>query len=93
MKNMMKDVFLKLMFNTQKNYMSLIITYHFYQKKRKLKKIEKLVTNIYDKKMNIRNLFIFLKFIQILANHIRNLKQALNHELILKKVPKVIKSN
>ena len=59
MKNMMKDVFLKLMFNTQKNYMSLIITYHFYQKKRKLKKIEKLVTNIYDKKMNIRNLFIF----------------------------------
>ena len=43
--------------------------------------------------MNIRNLFIFLKFIQILVNHIRNLKQALNHELILKKVPKVIKSN
>ena len=43
--------------------------------------------------MNIRNLFIFFKFIQILANHIRNLKQALNHELILKKVPKVIKPN
>ena len=62
----------------------------FLPEKRKLKKIEKLVTNIYDKKMNIRNLFIFLKFIQILANHIRNLKQALNHELILKKV---IKSN
>ena len=34
----MKDIFLKLMFNTQKNYMNFIMTYYFYQKERKLKK-------------------------------------------------------
>ena len=30
--------FLKLMFNTQKNYINFIMTYHFYQKERKFKK-------------------------------------------------------
>ena len=33
MKKTMKDIFLKLMFKTLKNYMNFIITYHFYQKK------------------------------------------------------------
>ena len=37
-KNTMKNIFLKLMINTQKNYMNFIITYHFYEKERKLKK-------------------------------------------------------
>ena len=38
MKKALKDIFLKLIFNAQKNYMNLIMTYHFYQKDRKLKK-------------------------------------------------------
>ena len=45
----------------------------------KTEKIEKLVTNLRDK----AEYFI----------HIRNLKQALNHGLILKKVRRVIKLN
>ena len=32
MKKVMKDIFSKLMFNTLKNYMNFIMTYHFYQK-------------------------------------------------------------
>ena len=76
---MTKDIFLKLMFNTQKNYMNFIMTYHFYQKFKKKKKVEKLVTNLFDK-----NEYII---------HIRNLKQALNHGLILKKVHRVIRFN
>ena len=32
MKKVMKDIFWKLMFNTMKNYMNFIMTYHFYQK-------------------------------------------------------------
>ena len=38
MKKMMKDIFLKLMFNTQENYKNFIMTYHFYQKERDFKK-------------------------------------------------------
>ena len=38
MKKVLKDFFLKLMFNAQKNYMNFIMTYHCYQKDRKLKK-------------------------------------------------------
>ena len=45
----------------------------------KIGKIEKLVTNLLDKTEYVI--------------HIRNLKQALNHELILKKVHSVIKFN
>ena len=45
----------------------------------KLEKFEKLVTNLHDKSED--------------AIHIRNLKQALNHGLILKKVHRVIKFN
>ena len=43
----------------------------------KIKKVEKLVTGLYDK-----NEYVI---------HIRRLKQALNHGLILKKVHRVIK--
>ena len=45
----------------------------------KIRKVEKLVVNLHDK----TEYFI----------HIRNLKQALNHQLVLKKVHKVIKFN
>ena len=44
MKKVMKDIFLKLMFNTLKNYTNFIVTYHFYMKEKKNKKVEKLVT-------------------------------------------------
>ena len=55
------------------------MTYHFYQKERKLKKIKKLTANLNDK-----NEYVI---------HIKNLKQALNHGLILKKVHRMIKFN
>ena len=45
----------------------------------KLEKVEKLVVNLHDKTENVI--------------HIRDLKQALNHGLILKKVHRVIKFN
>ena len=45
----------------------------------KIEKVEKLVANLHDKTEYVI--------------HIRNLKQALNHGLVLKKVHKVIKSN
>ena len=31
-----------------KKYMNFIMTYHFYHQQRKLRKVEKLVTNLYD---------------------------------------------
>ena len=45
----------------------------------KIEKVEKLVGNLHDKTEYVI--------------HIRNLKQALNHRLVLKKVRKVIKFN
>ena len=45
----------------------------------KIEKVEKLVANLHDKTENVI--------------HIRNLKQALNHGLVLKKVHRVIKFN
>ena len=63
----MKDIFLKYMFNTQKNYVEFIMTY------------QKLLTHLY--------------YNSEWAIHIRNLKQALNLELILKKVHRVIRFN
>ena len=53
--------------------------YHFYQKELKLKKVEKLVANLHGKTEYV---------IQI-----RNLKQALNHGLVLEKIHRVIKFN
>ena len=37
-KKVMKDIFLKLMFNILENYITFIMIYHFYLKERKLKK-------------------------------------------------------
>ena len=75
----MKGIFLKLMFNILKMYMIFIMIYNFYQKKLKIRKVEKLVANLHDKTEYVI--------------HIRNLKQALNHGLVLKKVHRVIKFN
>ena len=41
-KKVTKDIFMKLMFNTLKNYMNFIMVYHFYLKERKLKKSKNL---------------------------------------------------
>ena len=65
----MKCTFLKLMFNIMKDYMNFIIVYHFYQKKMKIEKVEKLEANLHDKAEYVI--------------HIRNLKQVLNHGLVL----------
>ena len=60
--------------------MKFIMNYNFYLKEGKLKKNEKLlITNLHDKTEY--------------AVYIRNLKQALNHGLVLKKVHRVIKFN
>ena len=71
MKKVIRGIFLMLMFNTQKEYINFIMTYHFYLKERNLK-IEKLVTNLCD--------------INEYVIHIGNLKQTLNYGLILKRI-------
>ena len=48
MKKVMKDIFSKLMFNILKIYIIFVMIYHFYQKVRKFKKIEKLAGNLYN---------------------------------------------
>ena len=44
MKKVMKDIFLKLMFNILENYVNIIVIYQLYQKN-----FEKLATNLHDK--------------------------------------------
>ena len=51
----------------------------FLPKKKKIEKVNKLVTNLHDK----------TKYVL----HMRNLKQAFNHGLVLKKIYRVIKFN
>ena len=79
MKIMIKGVFLKQMSNIQKISLLFIVIYRFYLKEKKKKKCKKLVCNIHNKE----NYFI----------HIRALRKALNHGLILKKVHKIIQFN
>ena len=78
MMKVMKDIFSKLMYNILKMYVTFTMIYHFCLKECNLKKFKKHVANLHDKKNVI---------------HIRNLKQALNHGLVLKKVHRVIKFN
>ena len=75
----MNDIFLKLMFNTLKKYMNFIIIYQFLPERMKIKKFEKLVTNLHDK-----NEYVI---------RTRNLKLALNYGLVLKEVCRVNKFN
>ena len=63
MKNVMKDIFLKLMFNIFKNYMTFTMIYHFLPERIKIEKVEKLVANSHNKTEYVI--------------HIRKLKQAL----------------
>ena len=76
MKIVTPDTFLKQIQSIQKHYEVFIKTYHFYQKRKKLENVEKLVTSIEDKEKYVI--------------HISALKQALNHELNLKEVHRVI---
>ena len=66
-----KGIFLKLILNIPKIYLICIMIYHFYHKGKKKKKCNNLVCDIDDKENYVV--------------HIRDLKQALNHRLILKK--------
>ena len=63
-KKVMKDIFLKLIFNILKTYMNFIMIYHFLLERMKIETVEKLVANLHDKSEYVM--------------HIRNLKQALN---------------
>ena len=64
----MKDIFSKLLFNILKHYMNFIMIHHLPQRMT-IEKVEKLITNLRDKAEY--------------AIHTRNLKQALNHGLVL----------
>ena len=69
----MENIFMKLMCNILKDYMNFIIIYNylpFLPERIKVEKVEKLVANLKD-----RTEYLI---------HIRNLKQALNHGLVLK---------
>ena len=63
-KKVMKDIFLKLIFNILKTYMNFIMIYHFLLERMKIETVEKLVATLHDKREYVI--------------HIRNLKQALN---------------
>ena len=71
--------FLEVDINIQKIYAMFKTIYPFYLKEWVLKKVEKCVANLHDKNERVI--------------HIKNLKQALNHGLILKKDPRVITFN
>ena len=78
--NSNKGYFLEVDVEYPKNCFAFMVISHFYQREReKIEKCEKLVCNIKDKE----------KYVV----HIRVLKQALNHELILKRVHRVIQFN
>ena len=68
--------FIKKLYGRKWTYVNFILIYHFYQKRMKIEKVEKLVADLHDKTEYVK--------------HIRNLKQALNHGLVLKKVDRVI---
>ena len=79
MKIVMQDIFSKQILVIRKNYLIFIKIYHFYLKEKKANKLEKFICSVEDKE----------KYVV----HIRALKQALNHGLVLRKVHKVIKFN
>ena len=75
----MMDIFLKLMFSILKNFHQLLNHLPFLPDRIKIEKVENLATNLHDKTE--------------IVIHTKNLKQALNHGLILKNVHRVIKLN
>ena len=68
MNKVTKDIFSKLLFSTLKHYINFIMIHHLPQRMT-TEKVEKLITNLHDKAEY--------------AIHTRNLKQALNHGLVL----------
>ena len=77
MKKVMKNVVLKLVSNTQKIYINVTIIYHFLPERMKTAKVRKLVANLHNT----------IEYVI----HIRNLKQAFKHEMMLKKLNRMIK--
>ena len=71
----MKDIFLNFMLNILKNLHDLHNDWPFLPERMKTEKVQKLVSNLHDKKYYVI--------------HIKNLKQTLNHGLVLKKVHRV----
>ena len=81
MKIVMKDSFLKLMFNIQRKLYQLHNYLPFLHERMKIEKVEKLVADLHDKKKYIINITMLTT-------------QALNHGLVLeKKMHRVIKFN
>ena len=78
MKKVIEEIFLKLMFNILKTKHDLHNDLPFFPERLKIEKVEKVVVNLHETAYVI---------------HIINLKQALNHILVLKKVHTVIKFN
>ena len=79
MKKVMKNIFQKLILKILEVQYGLNHDLTFLHERMKVEKVEKLVANLHD-----RNEYVI---------HIRNLKQAVNHRLILKNVHRVINFN
>ena len=79
MKKVMKNIFQKLILKILEVQYELNNDLTFLPERMKVEKVEKLVANLHN-----RNEYVI---------HIRNLKQALNHRLILKNVHRVINFN
>ena len=79
MKKLVKDFFFEVDVQYIENLYNLHNDLPFLPETRKIEKIEKLVSNLNDKKEYVIR--------------IRNLKEAFNHRFVLKKVHKVIKFN
>ena len=70
----MKDIFLKLTVQCRENFHNTRYDLPFFPEIMKIEKVEKLVAKLHDKDEYVL--------------HITNLKQALNHGLVLKRVHK-----
>ena len=74
-----KVIFLKWMLDVRRDYMIYTVIYRSYQKEWKSISVKKLVCNLFNKKKYVI--------------HVNSLKQALNHGLKLKKIPRIIEYN
>ena len=79
MKIVIQDIFSKQILIIQKSFLIFIKIYQFYLERKKVNKVEKLICRIEYKE----------KFVI----HIRDVKQVLNHGLVLRKVHRVILFN
>ena len=79
LEKVIKDIFLKLIFNILKKMHELHSDLLVLPERMKIEKVEKLGNNLHDKTEYVI--------------HTRSLKQALIHELVLRKVHRVIKFN